>query len=62
MVLHGRDDQRSEVCMSTTTEPVEEKVLTNWERYEQKKAELPSDLSPTEYEAECQKIAKELEI
>jgi hypothetical protein len=48
--------------MSSTTEPVEEKVLTNWERYEQKKSELPDDLSPTEYESECQKIAKELGI
>ncbi len=48
--------------MSATTDRVEEKILTKWERYEQRKAQLPDDLSPTEYEAECQKIAKELGV
>jgi hypothetical protein len=49
--------------MSTELTEVEEaKKLTPWELYEQRKAQLPADLTPEEYQAACKRIVAELGI
>jgi hypothetical protein len=48
-----------------STEPArkpEPKQDNPWAKYEQRKAELPKDLSPEQYQAECKRIAEELGI
>jgi len=48
--------------MSTATKDVEPKQRDKYEIYEQRKAQLPNDLSPAEYEAACKRIADELGV
>lgn len=38
------------------------KPVDVWAKYEQLKAEIPKELSPEEYQAECKRIADELGI
>ena len=46
-----------------STQPVPQKEEVNpWERYEQRKAELPKDLPEREYQEACRRIADELGI
>lgn len=46
-----------------STQPVPQKEEVNpWEKYEQRKAEIPEGLSDREYQEECKRIADELGI
>lgn len=66
MVLNGRDDQRSEVCVkpepAKKQDPPKQEQLNKWQEYERRKKGIPSDLKPFDYVAECTRIAKELGI
>lgn len=48
--------------MSTKQTPKQEEQPNAWAKYEQRKSELPDDLSAKEYEAACRRIADELGI
>jgi hypothetical protein len=47
--------------VSTPTTKQEE-AQNHWDKYEQRKAELPKDLTPDEYRIACRQIADELGI
>jgi hypothetical protein len=48
--------------VSTQPAPKQNDEINLWERYEQRKAELPKDLSDREYQEACKRIADELGI
>lgn len=45
-----------------TAQKRQEEPRDPWQVYEERKAELPNDLSPAEYLTACRKIAEELGI
>jgi len=52
-------DQGEESGMSTKPVPQTEGQSNPWAKYEQRKAELPEDLSAEEYQTECKRIGQD---
>lgn len=66
MVFHGANDSRGEVCMIGNTEIEDTTTFVPlyeaYAKYEQRKAALPTTLTPDEYREACKQIADELGI
>lgn len=45
-----------------TKEPPKQEQPNKWKEYERRKKQIPTDLKPFDYVAECTRIAKELGI